>query len=160
MSTSGTAVAAAAGVFLRRCSGRRQLLSAVASSSSSSSSSRSFSSRWHARIPPPPRSLQLPGALPRRDCQSFARHFTSSATITATATCRGVRGFSSAAPSGGGGDGGGDEGGDAAAADAAVPTIALGSKLSFKTIVDGSPMRPEEFEGKAVLVVNTASLCG
>lgn len=34
------------------------------------------------------------------------------------------------------------------------------SALRFETIVDGKPMVPEDFEGKAVLVVNTASLCG
>lgn len=36
----------------------------------------------------------------------------------------------------------------------------LGPTLNFKTIVDGKPITPQEFEGKAVLVVNTASLCG
>lgn len=36
----------------------------------------------------------------------------------------------------------------------------LSSTLNFKTIVDGEPMTPQEFGGKAVLVVNTASLCG
>ncbi|CAN0507790.1 unnamed protein product, partial [Laminaria digitata] len=35
-----------------------------------------------------------------------------------------------------------------------------GSALRFKSIVDGRAMVPSEFEGKAVLVVNTASLCG
>lgn len=36
----------------------------------------------------------------------------------------------------------------------------FGSMLRFGTIVEGKEMLPEEFEGKAVLVVNTASLCG
>lgn len=36
----------------------------------------------------------------------------------------------------------------------------VGSTLSFETISGGEPLPPEQFEGKAVLVVNTASLCG
>lgn len=36
----------------------------------------------------------------------------------------------------------------------------LGSALHFKSIVDGKAMPAEEFEGKPVLIVNTASLCG
>lgn len=72
-----------------------------------------------------------------------------------------MRFFSSvASPGGESGGGGGDGGDDGGAAADAVPTIALGSKLSFKTLVDGTAMDPKYFEGKAVLVVNTASLCG
>ena len=36
----------------------------------------------------------------------------------------------------------------------------VGASLNFNKIVDGTPLPPKRFEGKAVLVVNTASLCG
>ncbi|CAM9369574.1 unnamed protein product, partial [Sphacelaria rigidula] len=36
----------------------------------------------------------------------------------------------------------------------------IGSTLRFKSIVEGKAIPPEQFRGKAVLVVNTASLCG
>ena len=62
----------------------------------------------------------------------------------------GARSFSAAA--GGGSAGSKDQ--------ETGPAIEIGSALRFKTIVDGKPMVPEDFEGKAVLVVNTASLCG
>lgn len=39
-------------------------------------------------------------------------------------------------------------------------TSTLGSKLKFTSIVERKQMSSRDFEGKAVLVVNTASLCG
>eukprot|EP00903_Cladosiphon_okamuranus_P013644 g12708.t1 len=65
----------------------------------------------------------------------------------------------SAAAGGGGGEGDGGEGAGSKDRETG-PAIAIRSALRFKTIVDGKPMVPGDFEGKAVLVVNTASLCG
>lgn len=36
----------------------------------------------------------------------------------------------------------------------------LGSTLRFSSLADGKEISPRNFYGKAVLVVNTASLCG
>lgn len=62
-----------------------------------------------------------------------------------------------------GGESDGGDGGAGAKDKETGPVIpigsGLGSVLRFKTIVDGKPMVPDDFEGKAVLVVNTASLC-
>lgn len=51
-----------------------------------------------------------------------------------------------------------DETGDASASGG--PGEGIGSTLRFESIVEGKAMPPEQFRGKAVLVVNTASLCG
>lgn len=69
------------------------------------------------------------------------------------------RSFSADAPPGNGSGGAGEDGGGGATNETG-PAIAIGSALRFKTIVDRKPMVPEDFAGKAVLVVNTASLCG
>lgn len=56
---------------------------------------------------------------------------------------------------------GGDDTGEGSEAAAEEGGMAMvGSTLRFETIVDGDPITPESFEGKAVLIVNTASLCG
>ncbi|TWB44264.1 glutathione peroxidase [Nitrospirillum pindoramense] len=48
--------------------------------------------------------------------------------------------------------------GDAAAA---LPSSAAGSAYDYKfTSIDGDPLPLSQFKGKAILVVNTASLCG
>lgn len=39
-------------------------------------------------------------------------------------------------------------------------TSTLGSTLKFTSVVEGKDIPFDEFKGKAVLVVNTASLCG
>ncbi|MDZ5647766.1 glutathione peroxidase [Nitrospirillum sp. BR 11828] len=47
------------------------------------------------------------------------------------------------------------------AAAAALPSSAAGSAYDYKfTSIDGEPLPLSQFKGKAILVVNTASLCG
>lgn len=100
----------------------------------------------------------------------FTRFHTAS--VSAATTKYGWQGGAGAAPGtprlffsseagvgGGSGDGNEHEAAATAAATEAAAGV-IGSTLRFKSIVDGRLMVPEEFVGKAVLVVNTASLCG
>ena len=100
----------------------------------------------------------------------FTRFHTASLTAATTkcgwqggtGTAPGIpRLFFSSEAGVGGGTGDGNENGAAATAPATEAAAGvIGSTLRFKSIVDGRLMVPEEFVGKAVLVVNTASLCG
>lgn len=79
---------------------------------------------------------------------------------TARAVGHGTRCVSSSSSVAASGGGNGGDGGAGSKSAETGPAMPVGSALRFETIVDGKPMVPEDFEGNAVLVVNTASLCG
>ncbi|CAM9505518.1 unnamed protein product [Ectocarpus sp. 12 AP-2014] len=155
-----TAVKTAAGItaaVLLRGAGRRPLLRSVSTAAPVFTSSRLLP-------PPPPPRPRLQGTEtasarvrfnPSAVARSGVTKGVTAVTLSGDPTTR--RCLSSGASSEGGD--GGEQAGRGAAAETG-PAISLGSKLVFKTIVDGKPMPPDDFEGKAVLVVNTASLCG
>ncbi|CAN0424766.1 unnamed protein product [Ectocarpus sp. 13 AM-2016] len=155
-----TAVKTATGItaaVLLRGAGRRPLLRSVSTAAPVFTSSRLLP----PQPPPRPRlqGTETASARGRFNPLAVARSGVTKG-VTATTLSGGPttrRCLSSGASSEGGDGGEQARRGEAAETGPAIP---LGSKLAFKTIVDGKPMPPDEFEGKAVLVVNTASLCG
>ncbi|CAN0210085.1 unnamed protein product [Ectocarpus sp. 6 AP-2014] len=159
MATAMKTAAGTTAAVLLRGAGRRPLLRSV------STAAVFTSSRLLPPPPPPPpprpplKGTETASARGRFNPSAVARSGVAKvvAAVTLSRCSTTMRCLSSGASSGGGD--GGEQAGRGAAAETGT-AIPLGSKLAFKTIVDGKPMPPDDFEGKAVLVVNTASLCG
>lgn len=159
MATAVKTAACTTAAGLLRGAGRRPLLPSVSTAAAVFTSSRLL-----PPPPPPPRpplqGTETASARGRFNNPLAVAHsgVAKGAAAVTLSRCPATRRCLSSGASSGGGDGG-EQSGKGAAAETG-PAIPLGSKLAFKTIVDGKPMPPGDFEGKAVLVVNTASLCG
>ncbi|CBJ33543.1 Glutathione peroxidase [Ectocarpus siliculosus] len=155
MATAMKTAAGTTAAVLLRGAGRRPLLRIVSTAAVFTSS---------RLLPPPPPRPPLQGtetasARGRFNPSAVARGGVTKVVASVTLSrCSTTRRRLSSGGSSEGGDGG-EQAGRGAAAETGT-AIPLGSKLAFKAIVDGKPMPPDDFEGKAVLVVNTASLCG
>lgn len=161
-------LAVATTALLRRAAAGRSLRSTTVSAAAAASavapppwsSHRRFVSGAAAPTLPSPQ----PPVLSRSSCQHQPQGVSpllppSYGLRGRRLTTAGAVGHSTRSLSAAVGGGGRDEGAGSTDRETG-PAIAIGSALRFKTIVDGKPMVPEDFEGKAVLVVNTASLCG